>query len=564
MTLPSVDEILATGVYKDPNWLKSLESQARQDPAQFHKLIGDVTNRLKVVGQQQQLQLYQPAGPRNVKIHLATNKHVIAVGGNRSGKTETNLVDAIICMTGIIPWSLEDIYPREKICCPGRYRIVLESLTNTWGPVVRPKLQWDHWSGRGKPGSPTGHWGWVPRNFLKSGKWEDSWSEKERTLTLTCGCTLQICSYDQDPGDQAGSSLHRIIFDEPPDYGMYRENLMRTLDTGGQIYFGFTPPDDPGKAMRGSWIYELYEKGQDGPGKDPTIQSIELYTEENRVLDPQSLAEVTAGLTPSQRETRLHGAFMHLSGRIYPDFTDVNRDWCFSCNQAVFSKENRCLNCQSTTTTYNNVVEPNELVYKYPVIFLLDPHPRKPNMMLWVAIDAMDDWWAIKEMEVDGDPVLVAKSVNDFERVHNISVVQRLVDPNMAESAAHNAGRRQVTVRDEFDAVGLRCALANDAFDVGMKRLRELIRPDQRTRAPRLHVFNTLPRTIKQFKTYVWSEWSGQSEAVKDPKATPIDKEDDFPTMCRYLANAHPTFAGLRQGVRPMQATAKKRRGAYA
>src|SRR3990167_843232 len=135
----------------------------------------------------------------------------------------------------------------------------------------------------------------------------------------------------------------------------------------------------------------------------------------------------------------------------------------------------------------------------------------------------------------------------------------RLIDPNMAESAAHQAGRRHVSVRNEFDAVGIRCALANDAFTVGMKRLREIIRPDERTKASRLHIFNTCYLTNKQIKGYVWAEWSRQSEGTKDRKAMPIDKNDDFPTMLRYIVLANPTFRGLNVGNRPMRATRRPR-----
>jgi phage terminase large subunit-like protein len=539
-------------------WIQALP---REDQVQIAQ---DFIAYRRAATNQQQLELYQPASDRARAIHLSTAKHVLAVGGNRSGKTETGLVDLVICMTGIVPWSLEHDYPREKIQCPMRVRIVLESLSNTWAPVIRPKLQWDKWSGEGEPGSGLGHWGWIPRRFLKRGKWEESWLEKERTLNLTCGCSVQIMSYDQDVQDFSGSSLHRVLFDEAPPADIYRENLMRTLDTKGKLYFGFTPPDDPGKAMRGSWVYELYEKGIAGPAKDSNIDSFNLFTEENRILDQSEIAEMVKGLTPAQRETRLHGVFMHLSGRIYPQYTDAPTWWCFTCNEKTFLNGDSCATCgASQLIQYSNVCEPNELAYRWPVVFLLDPHPRKPNCMMWVAIDPSDDWWVINEMEVDGDPELVRDRVLQFERNSNLVIAARLMDPNMAEQAAHSAGTRHVSVRDEFDAVGIRCALADDAFTVGMKRVRDMIKPDLRTKRPRLQVFATCPRTNQQMKKYVWQEWSRNMDDQKDPKAVAIAKEDDFPGLLRYLANAQPTFRGLQLGGQPMRLTKRPRHGAY-
>lgn len=541
------------GVVLTPELLRSTLSRE-----QMLELAQQLVEQKKAVKQVQQLELYRPASQRCIEVHVATDTHVIVTAGNRAGKTDTNLADLVICMTGIVPWSLEDIYPKSKLLCPMRARIVCESLTNTWAPVIRPKLQWDKWNGRGDVGGEFGHWGWIPQRFLRRGKWDDSWSEKERTLTLTCGCTLQITSYDQDVQDFSGSSLHRVVFDEAPPADIYRENLMRIADTNGQLYFGFTPPDDPGKAMRGSWIYELYEKGLPGPGKDPAMCSIQLYTEENKVVDAVILNQITAGLTPAQRETRLRGAFMHLTGRIYPQYTDVPRCWCFTCNEPSMVKDDACLNCAGINVVeYCNLVKPFDMAYTWPVVFLLDPHPRKANMMSWVAIDPCDDWWQIGEMAIDGDPVMVNKHATEFERDHGLNICRRIIDPNMAEQAAHNAGRRQVSVRDEFDAVGLRCSLPSDSFSVGMKRLRERFHPDARTKAPRLHIFNTCQRTNKQIKNYVWGE-RGRDDGQHEAKAVPIDKEDDYPTLLKYLANEEPSFRTLSYGNQPIYATRRR------
>ncbi len=522
--------------------------------------------RLKYqIMQQDQLLYYQPASPQARKVHYSTAKEVVSVGGNRSSKTDTNLADLVICMTGIIPHSLPN-YPKEKIHCPGRYRLVCESLTNTWAPVIRPKLQWDKWNGKDPLGGPNGHWGWIPPRFLIKGRWDESWLEKERTLKLTCGCTCQIMSYDQEVQDFSGSSLHGVLHDEGPPKNIYRENKMRTIDTAGWIRIAFTPPDDETTAWKAAWIYEeIYEKGLPGPDKDPQIDTFELWTEQNRILDHKDIEEVFKDLTPAQRETRGKGAFMHLGGRIYPTYTDTARTWCFVCNSPAFVKDGRCISCQNgQIVDFKHFVEPFAHAYTYPCVFLIDPHPRKPNMMIWVAVDPSDDWWQIGEMEVDGEPVAVRDRVYDFERIFRLNVAARLMDPNMGESPAHNAGARHISVRSEFDAVGLRCALADDTFDVGSKRIKEFLRPDRRTRQPRMHVFNTCPKTNKQFKSYVWDEHgNAQTTARKDPKQTPIAKNDDYPGLWKYFANGNFTYAGLKQGTMPIRGTRKARKAAY-
>jgi phage terminase large subunit-like protein len=515
--------------------------------------------------QESQLEFYVPASDRARQIHYSTSKIRVAVGGNRSSKSTTTLADLVICMTGIIPHSLPD-YPKEKIQCPGNYRIVCESLTNTWAPVIRPKLQWDKWNGKPNPGGPLGHWGLIPKKFLKKGRWDESWSEKERILTLTCGCTLQICSYDQDVQDQSGSSLNGVCFDEGPASDMWDENKMRTIDTNGWLSIAFTPPAEDTTAWKAAWIYEeLYEKGIPGPEKDPDIDIFELWTRENRILDQQDIDKVFKGLTPAQKETRGKGAFMHLGGRIYPVYTDTARQWCFNCSDIAFIQENSCAVCQnSNVVSFNHFVEPFETAYTWPCVFLLDPHPRKPNMMSWITVDPSDDWWQIAEMEVDGAPNIVRDKVFSLERALRLNVAARLIDPNMAESPAHSAGARHVTVRDEFDAVGLRTALSDDSFDVGIQRVREFLKPDPRTRSPRLHIFNNCRITNSQIKKYTWDEHAtSQAATKKDAKSTPITKNDDFPTLIRYFANANFTFRGLMYGGKPISATRTVRKKAY-
>src|SRR3990167_5141090 len=97
------------------------------------------------------LLFYRPVSKEAERYHLSLKKYQTIVGGNRSSKSETQLVELIIQMTGIIPYSLEGKYPKEKIRPPIRARLTVESLTNTWAPVIRPKLQWNQWTGPGDP-----------------------------------------------------------------------------------------------------------------------------------------------------------------------------------------------------------------------------------------------------------------------------------------------------------------------------------------------------------------------------------------------------------------------------
>ena len=502
---------------------------------------------------------YQPASPEARKVHLSTAQQIIAVGGNRSSKTETALAEMVIQMTGVVPFSLQDTYPKCKLRAPIRARIIARTTTNTWATVILPKLQWWQWNGRGEQGGPFGHWGWIPREFLIKGDWKESWSEKYRTLTLTNGSTMQVMSHENDVSEFSGGSFHFIVIDEGISSPKYRENLMRTMDVGGQVIMAMTPPDEEAASWDAAWTYDqLYEKGIAGPNKDPNIDAFTLYTEANRILDSEQIAAVTSGLTAGQREVRLHGRYLHLSGRIYNTFSDRPRLWCFRCNDLVFSG----ICGHDDLVEFCHIINPDVEFYRWPTIYALDPHPRKPHAMLWVAIDPADDWWQVGELEVDGEPEVVRDKVFEFEKRHGLSIAKRFIDPNMAESPAHVAGHRGVTVRDEFDHVGLRCDLADDNRSTAIARVRQMLKPEHRTRDTRYHVFRNCTTTIQQMNKYSWQEWARYSADTKDPKPIPMDKFSDMPTLLGYIANYNPTYARL---VMSQQSNRHKgiRKGAY-
>ena len=503
--------------------------------------------RLYQIRQEEQLYFYQPSSKHARKIHLSTAKEIVATGGNRSGKSDTSLAELAIQMTGVVPKSLDKDYPRVKLRPPIRARLICTSLTNTWDAVIRPKLQYWQWNGAGDPGGDRGHWGWIPKRFLINGKWADSFSEKQRTLTLMNGSTLQINSYDQAVEDMAGSSLHLIVCDEGPPAAIYRENKMRTIDVAGRLMIAFTPPDDTSSSWDAAWIYDdLYTKGLPGPDKDPQIEAITLFTEDNRILSMDEVQMVAKGLTPEQKEVRLRGAFMHLGGRIYKHFSDRTRQWCFTCCDLVLAHNGLCAACFNRVIDICHVVEPFDLRHEWPIYFALDPHPRKAHAMAWYVITPSDEMFQVAELEVDAEPSVVWAKVQDLEkRMHFDNIVRRYMDPNMGKSPSGSGGRRNRTVEEDFADVGLRCDMADDNRDTARSLIRGRLIPDPRTERPLFSIFNTCSKTVYQMNRYSWDEWARGRVDLRDPKPTPQDKFSDFPTLLGYVCNSMPSFRGM-------------------
>jgi len=522
---------------------------------------------LKVVGalredtRQNQIKYYKPASERAKSVHFSKAKWVGVSGGNGSSKSETCLVHFIALATGVFPEDPELFAEfksqfRGPIIC----RIVLESHTTVLTPIFLPKLKWHTWTGTDQQFGEKGHWGWVPKSSLIDGSWEKSWTEKTKILTVLCRdpdtgevlgkSTIQFMSKSQDPEDFASGDFHLVLHDEPPLYAQWRENQARTMRVNGRIFLSFTWPDDASIPV--DWIFdELYDKQ-----KEPNYDWFELWTTDNIHLNQDSIAEQAAEWSEETKRVRLFGGSMRFSNRIHPLFTDTTSTWCFSCQENAFIFENKCEKCKG-----DNLIEYNHVHHmeyqKWPIVFLLDPHPRKPHMFLWAEITPSDDIRVIADGELSETPDALAKYIFDFEEERQFNVATRLIDPNMGRSPS--GINREITWQDEFDKSGLMCELANDS-SVGRKTVDQYLKPDKHTLMPRIVISEECQLTIYQMKRYVWQDFKTSQE--RDLKQVPRDKYDDYPTLLKYLVNYNPQFNWLYQGA-PTIKRPGTRKGAY-
>ncbi len=527
-----------------PNF-NDLKSQSDEE---IQKLVRDISDLMDRDRQENQLLYYTPVSDESARAHTSTSTTLALFGGNGSSKTETSLVEILICASGIIPEGLD--FDPEKLRGPINCRVVCESLTTVLHPIILPKLQWWKWTGVSEPGGEKGHWGWIPRTSLVQGAWEKSWSEKLRMLRIKYWdkkkgkywgeSTIQFMSVDQDPSDFASGDFHIVLHDEPPSYAIWRENQARTMRVGGRMMLAMTFPDDPAIAV--DWIFdEIYDPGTPGPNKNPHIDWINLYTTDNRYLNQTAIAQQSDAWSEEVRKVRIFGQPIRFSNRIHPNFTDMSQYWCFHCGKTTLAVEDKCSSCQGDVTAFTHISEDEPA--SWPTIYVLDPHPRKPHMMLWIQVDPYDDLWQVAELEVEGDCVDVKEACDNVEAELGLNIVKRLIDPNMGASPAGQ--KRGVTWRDEFDSAGLYCDLADDS-SVGRMRINELLKPEETRGQPRIHVHHTCNLTIHQFKRYVWDDFRQKLE--KGIKQTPKPKYDDFPTMWKYLVNDDPSFRQLTGG----------------
>jgi hypothetical protein len=515
----------------------------------FMALSSELLRKQQAKRQNQQILYYQPVTDEAMKVHLATERYVGVGGGNGSSKTETCLVDLIADATGIVPYSLRDVGIdwKKRFRGPTTNRIIVESLTTTLENIILPKLQWWVWTGIDQPGGARGHWGWIPRSSLISGSWEKSYSQKLRTLRVYCRdpeeptkiigeSTIQFMAHNQDATDFASGDFDRVLFDEPSRYAIFRENEARTMRVNGRIFLAMTWPDDPEIPM--DWLFdEFYDKAQPGEGKHKNYSWINLYTTDNPHLNQESVSEQAESWSEQTKLVRIYGQPIRFSKRVHPLFTDQDQWWCFSCQKVIAPVDGHCRCGGENIALFNHVAEFDHSG-SWPVVFLLDPHPRKPHMGAWIQVTPNDDYDQIDEILCDESAEELAREVYEREAELDIHVVMRFMDPNMGASPA-NARERETTWQDEFDRAGLGMALADDS-GVGRKRINAMLKPDRDTMRPRFRIHRRCSKAVHQFKRFVWDDYRLNLE--KDQKQVPKNKDDDFPALWRYFANEEVTF----------------------
>jgi hypothetical protein len=158
-------------------------------------------------------------------------------------------------------------------------------------------------------------------------------------------------------------------------------------------------------------------------------------------------------------------------------------------------------------------------------------------MLLWVQVTPNEDYEVIAEKLVPGGAADVRDAVHEVEETLQHYQIIRLMDPNMG--ASPSGAVRDVTWQMEFDNVGLHFDLASDS-DVGRARLNDMLKPDARFLRPRLVIDPSCTTCIFQMKRYVWADHHNPD--AQDLKQVPLAKNDDFPTLLKYLMNRQPVY----------------------
>ena len=293
----------------------------------------DLVTQQKLSAMQKLLE-YRPNNEKFLQFHKSNSKVRLVLGGRRSGKTTSGIVEVCWAALGIHPY-LE--YP------PPPLHIRICSVDRASGKqIILPQL-----------------YEWLPKHTIN--KW---WAE-DNILELQNGTQIDLKSYEQEVQKLEGVARQLVLMDEEPTQEIYESNYLRTISAGvnGKLLITCSP-------LQGiTWLYhKLYDNPEAVP---PYVEHWHVSTYENPHLDKEALGNLIKDpVVRDNEESALYGKFFSHTGLVYPQFDtykhvippvrEINPDWL--------------------------------------VILGIDPHDRNPHGVVFCGLTPKNTWIAFDEI----------------------------------------------------------------------------------------------------------------------------------------------------------------------
>jgi len=352
----------------------------------------------------------------------------------------------------------------------------------------------------------------VPRHWLKGGSWHSAWSEKSRTLFFENGSQMRFFSYEQHVNKMGGDDNDAAYLDEHAPEKVFIEAVARTTDRNGYIVLTMTPE---------AGITWEEEKIIDASEFDPDIAFWTFSTFKNPHLSKEGIAQLEKLITDERlRDAKLYGRFVSLAGLVYPQF-----------DRGIHVVPDGSVTIQR----------------HWHQQFVIDPHHRKPSAMVWTAWDPDGNVCYIHQ-ESEFPPT--AGGVPELAAHIRVKTSGLLIDDWIGDEAMGGEGKNiygQGSVLAQLRNNGIPVVGTNQASDkafaAGVNKLRSMLTPDPVSKKPRLYIFNTCTKTIKQMMTYQYRKETIVDEELLREHVR--NKNDDYPTCIRYGIMAEPSMGGI-------------------
>ena len=391
--------------------------------------------------------------------------------GNRFGKSTLGCAEDCAWLLNERTWYPEsDTARRAGI---PQHPVKLLVITTDWDKVDEIFT-----SQRGEGGKI---WKFLPTNALKEKHAvRRNHSGAIDTIELRNGSLCRfdtVKSFASNPQGAESSDWDAIHVDEPCTEDHWKASSRGLIDRGGSAWFTLTPLSEP-------WITDFFFPQDTGGKMRDDVWAITGSTHDNPYLSKEAIAEYEATLTNDEKQCRILGIPLHLSGLIYKEFswarhvlTDLPAGW----------------------SAYNQ--PPTD----YSVYYAIDPHPQTPHAVLFCAISPFGQHFYFDELYIHS-------SIEDLSRKIRLILKDRQVIWGKADPLAYiNDPITETNMAYEFERNGVYVEKATKALEQGILNAQGALSKENL-----IYVAPTCRRFLWEIQRYRWDE--------KENK--PVDKDD--------------------------------------
>ena len=351
---------------------------------------------------------------------------------------------------------------------------------------------------------------WLPRPAYKGSKEGHSYLQR---FKFNGGSEFDIFTFDQDPQQGESINLSWAIVDEP----MSRRHwgaLKSRFTMGGVIFLLLTPLEGAG------WYHDELETPE-RLGTD--VFAMQAHTEDACVIHgvrghlPHEYNEnIKKEFDEDEREARLNGGYLYLSGRIYK----------------VYSRETH--EFPELMDYWSECWEKG----KWSLYNIIDPHDRKPFAIGWYAVFPNDDVITIAEYPDQPFHKLTSSSLSTKDYAKIIKATEeelgrpaqvRLIDPNFGNSPKKGGA----SVKQEFAELGLLYSDPPDAMTEGHIAVKTLLGKPADNIRPKFYVLSHCINHSYGMSHYAYSENRDERKGLSE---IPELVHKDFADLVRYGA----------------------------
>lgn len=417
---------------------------------------------------------YQPH-PKQVKFHSSANfKRRLLRAGNRFGKSLMGCAEDCSHLLGERPWITKgDPLRVLGIKTPPNKGLVITTDFDKVDEV---------WTSQ--KGSPGKLWQLLPKDgFVKSVQRNSSGVID--TVYCSNGSILRfdtVKSWQNNPQSSESSDYDFIHIDEPCPEKMWVAASRGLVDRGGPAWFTLTP-------LKEVWINDMffprrYKESADQEIVKGSRWAMQGSMHDNPHLTKEAIAEFESSLTEDEKQCRIHGLPLDLSGMIYKEF-DFDRHVLQKLPEGWKSFA-RCPD-------------------NYTVYYSIDPHPQTPHAVLFCGVSPHGQkfFWS----EIFAQTTINKLSRFILDKISGLYVYSAKCDP----LAYINDPITGSNMEEEFANHGVFVEKATKALAMGILKVKEELQKENN-----LYFSPELEETLWEFERYVWDEKTNK----------PIDRDD--------------------------------------